>query len=581
MKNYFHILRLDLRMQLGFLNPKNWKANIKGADNRMLRQVFGILVLLLVFGGYAAYLEWMGVDYLMRIQSDPRMLPVNMVLSRQGLTLPHLLLVLVVMVSMLLTFFYGLFQLLASLYFAKDINFFAALPIRSREVYAAKFTMVWLSESGVTALFILPLTVIFLIRQGFDGFLLLRAILLTFLIPVLPLAVCAFLVGLIARLSGFWKHRDAITMIGTFVLIIVQMTLSFSLSSVSSSIEPNLSSVTEFLINLLSGRTDIVEMLTRLFPPAYWAAKGLVGDWGNLALVLLTDGIAIALLLYCMGPGYLREVGSSSETHVSGRKINFAKASYKSHSRLSAIMQLEFRQILRSPTYLTNTLMGSVFVPILMTVGMVIGFGSALDWNFDSILQEVFGSGHDYTIIAGAFALLLSFMGGMNMASATSVSREGSRHGLIRSLPLKGRDALRAKMLLGFLFAVTGLIIPCLALLILVPSMWFSVLETFFWSAALCYIFSCMGVIVDSMRPKLHWNNENDAMKQNFNSVICMVAGILILAIFGFLAFFLLTNDIYGTALALIVSCLLLIFAVGFRLLLNWAADKRYDQIEG
>ena len=578
MKNYWTILLLNLKMELGFLNPKTWKAN---KDTKSIRRILGIVILLFYVGGFTAFMEWKIMDTLVTLQEDARMAPVMDMLRAQGLSLPGILMVIVVLISMLLTLVYGMFQILSSLYFTKDTATYAALPVKSREVYAAKLTMVWLSETGVCALFILPLTVIYMIRTGFDLLFLLRSLLVTLFVPVIPLSICALLVGIISLFSGFWKHRDAFTLVGSLILVLLSFTISFSISSFTSNIEESAEGISEFLISLLTGRMDFVNTLTHIFPPASWAAKGLLGSLPMLGLQILVSLACVAVLLLLIGHKYLSQVATSSEISASGKKINIATVNYRSSSRLSALMHLEWLQIQRSPTYLLNAITGAFMVPILMTGGMVVGFGSAFDWDFSALREEIFGADFALTYIAIFLTAILSFMGGMNIISATAVSREGTRHGLLRSMHMGDRDILLAKVLVGLIPAVLGFILPCAAFTIIFPALWAQMLETLLWSSLLAYLFSCLALLIDIVHPKLHWNNENEAMKQNFNSVLSTLLGFAILGTLGYLTYLLLSHDMPFSTYAIIATLCLAALAFGGHMLLMHFGAKRYASIEG
>ena len=580
MKQFLSVFRLNLHMQLGFLDPRTWKKTVRGSDSNTVRQLMGILALFLFLGGYAAFLEWKAMDALVSLQNDSRLFLVISALRRQGLTLPSLLIVVVCLISMLLTFAYGLFQVLSSLYYAKDTAFYCPLPVSSRAVYAGKFAMVWLSEVGVTALFILPLTVISMIHTSFDLVFLLRAILLTFLLPMLPLSICALLTGLLAHWPFFWKHRNAITVAGTVILIVFQATLSFSFSSLSSEISDSPTGLADMLVRFLMGRTDVVDSLTRIFPPASWAGKGLIGDYGLLLLFALVSVASFALVVFLMGGSLLRLASLNGEETAARRKVDLGRVDYRDRSTFGALFRNELRQVLRSPTYFMNGFMSCVLVPVLMAGGMIMGFGSAFEWDWSVMRREVFGPDTDYTLVALIFTAIIGFMSGMNMISATSVSREGGYHKLLRSFPVSGRDALLAKAILGFLLSCIGIVIPCVAALVIFPYLYIQVIETIVWSAMLNYFFSCVDVLIDTLRPKLNWNSENEAMKQNFNSILGLLAGLATFALLGSLFYLLFRLRASFTLMLCVFTAFLGVLCVTAHLLLIGPGARRYEAIE-
>jgi len=89
------------------------------------------------------------------------------------------------------------------------------------------------------------------------------------------------------------------------------------------------------------------------------------------------------------------------------------------------------------------------------------------------------------------------------------------------------------------------------------------------------------GIYIDLMRPKLKWNNPQEAIKQNANVILAMLVGGIILILFGAMAYLLstlITNTVLLlSTLALILGALSCLSLVA----LNKAAPKAFRRIEG
>ena len=90
-----------------------------------------------------------------------------------------------------------------------------------------------------------------------------------------------------------------------------------------------------------------------------------------------------------------------------------------------------------------------------------------------------------------------------------------------------------------------------------------------------------LSMLPDILRPKLNWNSETEAIKQNINGVMCMLIGWAYLGIIGFGCYLAIRAGIDLTlllVLVLIVSACL--GAVGVNLLLS-SARRSFRAIEG
>lgn len=54
---------------------------------------------------------------------------------------------------------FGLIPMVSYLYFAKDVDFFLTLPVKSSVVFLAKFTVVYVTELAIILLFMLPILI--------------------------------------------------------------------------------------------------------------------------------------------------------------------------------------------------------------------------------------------------------------------------------------------------------------------------------------------------------------------------------------------------------------------------------------
>jgi ABC-2 type transport system permease protein len=98
-------------------------------------------------------------------------------------------------------------------------------------------------------------------------------------------------------------------------------------------------------------------------------------------------------------------------------------------------------------------------------------------------------------------------------------------------------------------------------------------------SAALVPI-SAVGIYIDLMRPKLIWNNPQEAIKQNFNVVIAMLLGFVLVTIFGAIGYFITIFGLNTFAVFGIMLIIILVFSYISILVLKNAAKGALRRIE-
>jgi len=558
LRTYGLLSRLQLRMRISQLNPFA-QQNTGTEKNHGIRRLIGILVLFIALGAMIVVIEFRILDALMTLHAE------------------SLILGIVVMAAMISTLFFGLFEFLSTLYFAKDTGIYAALPITDRSLYASRATISWCSECLVSTLMILPVMILYMIRVHFDAGLLFRTLVVMLTVPLIPLSLSACLCRLLASFSVFSRHKDTFVMIGSLVLVIGQVVLNYSLGQFTG----NLAADPLMMVRLLTGKLDLIESITKAFPPVKWAAHGLQGNIPELLLYLGVTVACVILVIFICGKNYLQLALRSNEHAVSKRSVNLSRVSGKKTPALLSLYHREMHEILRSPTYLLNEIMGTIFMPIIMTVGMAFGFASSFDGNLGLALSEMFGSEIGTVIPAAVITALMTFMAGMNSVTSTSVSREGNRHALYKAIPVRGQTILLAKLLSGLVFSVIGLFLPVLIGILFLPA-WRNVfLLAGFWSLLLVLFDSAVGVCIDTARPKFHWNSEQEAMKQNFNQVLAMLLGMAVIMALGFLTWFMLSRGISPQVYCLIISGLLLLLDAASLIFMLKKSSIAYEHIDG
>ena len=247
MKAFLALLKLELS---GWKSAFSLNTGKNTKNDKKLSRALVMVLMLVIVAGYLAFMEWNALDFLISVGAQ------------------DLLLKMVVALSMVMTLLMGVFQVMSSLYFSKDIAILSYLPADERVIYAARMAGQWIEEILISALMIVPCVGVYMYRLGFSLPLLLRCIAVTVLSPVLPLCVSALISWLLTQLSAFWRHRETVITALSTVFIVAYIAMSFFMGQAGGR-----ASDQEGFATLISAIRPAVERLTDSVPPVKGTVK--------------------------------------------------------------------------------------------------------------------------------------------------------------------------------------------------------------------------------------------------------------------------------------------------------------------
>ena len=557
MTPFLALLRLQLLSRFADYKPKNLRKAMEEKRGKTVGMFLAILFLIGYLGVILYIVETKALDVLTPAAGAPA-----------ETDLRNLLVILAVVLSTGGTLVLAFFFVMSSLYLGRDTVFMASLPLKPRTVLTAKLVQIWLSETLIDAVILLPACILYGTRVGVSADFYFRMVLVWLIVSILPVSIAAILSAFLTRLTALWKHREIVMTVGGFALFIAYMILMMNVGSITGdSAEGG-----EMLKKFFMDNSVRISGMTSYFPPAGWAAEGILGDWGKLALYAAVSFGAAALVIGVLGIFYRKLSLLQAETpQATGRK-GIQKGSIREGNAFKANVRREFVSILRVPSYAINIL-PIAFMPLLMVV--MIGFsmnrgGSNGQAAFISIGQT------SSAAIMCIMAAVIAFMSGMNPALSTAVTREGKGHDFIKALPVSPRTIIHAKIAVGFGLEVLGVIAAGIAFSIQVPGF---VIETVM-AIVLCLLFSfagsCLALSRDVKKPKLDWVTEQEAVKQNFGVLISMLVSWATLAALGALGFVLVTSGWTLIPVFAVLAVILALLSFGAYTLLMKNVDKYY-----
>ena len=211
---------------------------------------------------------------------------------------------------------------------------------------------------------------------------------------------------------------------------------------------------------------------------------------------------------------------SKTFAYVLTMKRGFAKPKYteKTHKMRSNLLSLTIKEIKRFTVNIMtgmNCWIGSVLLLILAILALV---------NRE-LIGQIVASGTSKEEVAVILSNILCFIVASNMLTASSVSLEGESLWVLRTMPIKTEEILKAKIFTHLLLTIPFLLISGTVVCILLRlQFWLSVLVLLV-PFALAVLTAFSGLIINLHFPNLHWTNELVAVKQSLSPLVAMLIG--------------------------------------------------------
>lgn len=488
---------------------------------------------------------------------------------------PEMVLAISFVLSQLMILFFGIFYIMGMFYFSKDLETFVPLPLKPYEVIGGKFAVVMVNEYLTSMPLLLPPIIIYGAGTGQGLLYWLKSLLMMLSAPVIPLAAAAILVMVMMRVVNLRRYKDLFAIIGGLAAFLI----SFGFSMFTQRMPENPKDIQ----NYFTGRTDLVNLIGSKYPPGMWAAKGLSGNGpeglGWFLLFIAVCALLFILLLWLSNRIFYKALLAGQE--VSRKKKNLTRIQIqkkfrKANSPVLAMTRREWKLLVRTPMYMLNGLAGSVIGPLIL-LSLVVAKKS------DPELSKLFGVLHDpqtvpYIILGGLGVML--FTSGMNLVASTALSREGQTLWITKMIPVTAKQQVNAKLLTGLSVSAIGVVTTAAILLIFFKAPFLPVLAAVFTAMLASVPIVALNLTVDIFHPKLVWNSEQEAMKQNMNGLIGMLLSILILVVLGAMTAVLLIIKMPLPVVFIAIAAVSVIMGALSLMLLYAVARKKYREIE-
>ena len=435
----------------------------------------------------------------------------------------------------LFIFIFSFNVLLNELYFNDNIEHILPFPLKPYEIVASKFTSCFIAENIMSFFIILSGLIGYLFAIGFKWSSLFLGLVGVITLPIIPMVYTGIICLFIMYFTKFIKNKESVRQFSMLLVFIVLFIFVFSISMLRQF------DFDQFIEGLALGNHSFLNIFNGIFPHI-----SLFVDTVNhnsiisLILYIIVNGAFIFLYLFLSNYFYLDGV-----MDLNSKNNNTKKASTKLVDNVRkrnpsySFISKEFKILFRTPSFFINCIVINIIWPIFVyAVILILNLGSfkelgilinSLD-NKNIIIYYLFIFG--ISIIVPCISTI----------SSSSFSREGKHYDFIKYIPFELYKVIYIKIFVSFIISFVGVlfyfvivsIISKLNILIFITSLIIIILSIL--------LVSLVGVFIDSIQPKLVWDDELNALRENYNTFVVMGLSLLLIGIFLFLGIYYINN---------------------------------------
>ncbi len=438
------------------------------------------------------------------------------------------ILVMGVSAASLIVFLFGIFYVMSTFYFSLDIEKLLPLPLKPSTILGAKFTVVVIYEYLTEIVLVLPIMITFGVMSKAGIVYYLYSLIIFLTLPVVPLVIASFISMIIMRFTPFAKNKDVFNTVAGVMGLFIAIGLNLFFQRMGA----NNQNPEHMMQLLMQGDNSLINTMSNIIPSAKLAVNALVFSSStkglvNMLLFLVVTIASLAILLILGEALYFK--GVIGITQSSSKRKKLSAEEFEENTAQSSVLKSyvlkELRILFRTPAYFMNCVLMNFLFPVILMIP-VFSQPEMLN-SIGTVKAALNAESLPGYIIAIAFGVMM-FISVANPTACTAISREGQNIFVCKYLPISYKKQIIAKAVSAILLNFIGMaLIIITAMVILIPPVY--LLLQVVVIAVLINIFDAfLGILVDLSFPKLQWDTEQRAVKQNMNVIIVMLLGFVI-----------------------------------------------------
>ncbi len=433
----------------------------------------------------------------------------------------------------LLTFFLATFMVPAVFYFSKDIEHLLSLPLKPTEIIASKFTVAYLYELAIILLILTPPLLAYVTTVDVNLMQIIMLVVVVLALPLLPLIFASMLAMLIMWLIPLFKNRDLFNLLSGLIALGFALWINFAMGGIQS-IDGN-----QIIDMIIAGDNSLIRLFKFIFFSYPFGIEAIVqNNILQFGIYLILSVLTLSLFLTLGHLVYFKGVIGINETASSRKRLTTKqlKSDAPLRSPFYRYLWKEMLLLIRTPVYFLNCVSIQFLLPLILLASLM----TTSSQDVDLITMVALIPMDNPKIIAALFIVSIIaglVIGSMNVISVTAISREGKNLYFMKMIPMNFMSQLHAKALSGILFSILGLLTTLVIVLYYLTLKPIVVLLIMLGAIIGIVFINYFGLLIDVIRPKLVWESEQAAVKQNLNSMFTILPSMAYAGFVGYLIY--------------------------------------------
>ncbi len=411
------------------------------------------------------------------------------------------------LMAIVLMFVGSIFMTQAQLFEAKDNELLLSMPIRPSDILFSRMIVLYVYNLVFGLLVLIPAGYAYVECTGVRIVNLIFYAVLSLVLPFLAIAL-ASLVGWILALAGTRvRNKSLFTMIFSLAFLALYFW--------------GYTKVFGYIQTLIANGAIFAEKIRSGALPLYYLGNSVAeGNLWQLFVTVLCLVLPFVLLYVLLSKFFIK---------ITTTKRGFAKIAYreqamKSGSRKAALLKKELRTFVTSPVYMLNGSLGVILL-VVSAVAVLI--------KKDDFLQYVgmLPALTEHMLVL--LPMIVCMMSSTNMLTAPSVSLEGKRFWILRSMPVPTKEILMAKVQLQLCICVPAGLLTSVCYGIAFESDAVGMFFLIVLPLIANIMFALLGLVINLKLPKLDAISETAAIKQSASTIVDMLAAMALVMIPG------------------------------------------------
>ena len=419
---------------------------------------------------------------------------------------------------------FGFNVVMSVFYFSKDLDYLLPLPISPMKIVGAKLASTMISENVMECILVISALVGFMVGYGVTPAGIFAAVIAIFTFPVLPICYCAIVCMIVMYFSKFFKNKERVSKITAFSSVVILIALVFALN-LSNGFSPDV-----FVEQLMHNDIKLLSVLDIIFVNVPLMSNAMAGSFISLLLYIIVNAVAVGIVMLLASQLYLKTVVSinGGDGASKYKEANFDKA-IKESSHIETYFKKEIKILFRTPAYMTNCVGINLIWPIFIYLFIVLQNRSDFLSGFIYKLQEGQSEAILYVtvLVFGVSVILTS----LNCLASSAITREGRHFEIMKYMPVDIMTQINSKALVSIVISGSGLIVYIITTFVILKiSAYFCMFCVFLSILSVIYS-TYLGIYIDTINPKLIWDDEVNALRGNYHVFYNMAIEILLTAI--------------------------------------------------